>query len=1141
VANRVVSVALRAEIGQYMAGMAQAAGATKGLGETADVTGKKAKSGFDIASKGALLMGGAVVAGLGLAVSKSMDFEKSMSAVQAATQASASTLGDLREAAMRAGADTQYSATEAADAITEMAKAGVSAKDIMGGGLAGALDLAAAGQLEVADAAGIAAVAMTQFNLSGEDLPHVADLLAAGAGKTMGSVDDLGQALNQAGLIASAAGLSIEETTGGLAAFASAGLIGSDAGTSFKTMLQALQAPTGKSAELMESLGINMYDANGNMLGLSEMAGQLQDALGHLTEEQRNAALAQIFGSDAVRAANVLYKEGAAGITEWTAKVNDSGYAQEQAAALTDNLAGDLERLGGSFETLMIGMGSGAQGPLREVVQALTGMLDVASGVLEFWSDLPGPVQAGVAALGALALLNGPLSGVLGTLRGFGGSAIAPAAGTVSAFGQALGYARANGDGLGTVLRSVGDYAGGQFKGAMSGLMAMLGGPWGMAMAAATVVVTMFGSAISDASAQEDKWAQSFLEGGNSIKNTMAEIAAERAKYGDNWVGDLSYNIDQFFGLASSMEDAKAKAREMYDAMTPLQQAQQNVTFDTNRLAEAIDRFGEGSPQAAQAADLLAASQERLASRQGAVTAATDQATASLLAAQDPAAAMQERLEGISDAASNSSKQIDLYKTSLDVLNGAHITAIQAESDFYAALADTSTALEGATGRVIDETGALDLHTVAGRKTADALVGVKDKADQWIATMIEQGATSEQANAKDAELRQSFYDTALQMTGSRDAAQKLTDSIYGIPESRTTQINANTAGASSAISGLQAQIDAIARDRTASINFRATLPDLNGAASGSGRPGLATGGHVRGPGSGTSDSIPVNLSNGEYVIKASRVREIGVGTLNDVNAGRRGFADGGLVSLEALANTSDAVAGLGRFGDQLSSAVSKAASSLAATSAAAGPAGAGGGMSGTWTSIWGIVKAAIPQARQNSTYRPGDPGYHGKNKAVDFGFGSGPGGAGSAGLASIARFLYTGYGRSLAEIIYDGIGDNTPDVKNGRDHVYNAATRAQHHNHVHAAVYDQGGPLYPGWTMAYNGTGQTEHVIKSREFSGASARPAESIDYVRLGAAIAANSGSPVTIQTADNPRAIVRALDAREHQQAALASPWGG
>ena len=97
-----------------------------------------------------------------------------------------------------------------------------------------ALSLAAAGQLGVAEAASIAAIAVKQFNLEGSDVPHVADLLAAGAGKAVGDVRDLSAALGQAGLVANGAGQSIEATTGVLAAFADAGLLGSDAGTSLK-------------------------------------------------------------------------------------------------------------------------------------------------------------------------------------------------------------------------------------------------------------------------------------------------------------------------------------------------------------------------------------------------------------------------------------------------------------------------------------------------------------------------------------------------------------------------------------------------------------------------------------------------------------------------------------------------------------------------------------------------------------------------------------------------------------------------------------------------------------------------------------------------------------------------------------------
>ncbi|MDV3197460.1 MAG: phage tail tape measure protein, partial [Sweet potato little leaf phytoplasma] len=141
---------------------------------------------------------------------------------------------------------------------------------------------------------------MTQFKLSGEDIPHIADLLAAGAGKAQGSVHDMGEALNQAGLVASQTGLSIEETTGGLAAFASAGLTGSDAGTSFKTMLAAMTPNSKEAAKAMEELGLSAFDANGEFIGLSEYAGVLQSSLSKMTDEQRIATMETIFGSDAI-------------------------------------------------------------------------------------------------------------------------------------------------------------------------------------------------------------------------------------------------------------------------------------------------------------------------------------------------------------------------------------------------------------------------------------------------------------------------------------------------------------------------------------------------------------------------------------------------------------------------------------------------------------------------------------------------------------------------------------------------------------------------------------------------------------------------------------------------------------------------
>jgi len=1118
-ASRVVAVALKAEIGQYVAGMAKAAASTTALGQASDNVAQKTKGNFDVVGKMSQYAGLAAAGALVGVIAKSTEFETAMSAVQAATGATAATLEDLREAAMEAGAATQYSATEAATAITEMSKAGVSAADIMGGGLDGALALAAAGQLAVADAAEIASVAMTQFNLSGEDLPHVADLLAAGAGKAMGSVDDLGQALNQAGLVASAAGLNIEETTGGLAAFASAGLVGSDAGTSFKSMLQALQAPTGKSSELMAELGLNMYDSQGNMLGLAEMAGQLQSQLGGLTEEQRNAALAQIFGSDAVRAANVLYREGSTGIQSWTAAVNDQGYASEQAAALTDNLKGDLERLGGAFDTLLISLGSGAQGPLRDVVQLFTGLLEGVSGVVGVISDLPGPVLAAAGAIGAVAILNGPLSGVLGTLRGFGSNVLGGVTGTTSAFGEALGYARANGDGLGTVLRSVGGYAGGQLKAGLGGVVGLLGGPWGIAMAGAAAGVSYITSTMEDADRQTQDWTQSILNGTTAADGLNEAYLAQYGGEKPDWLQQQS----ELLGFTSSLEDAEAGARELYDAMDPLAQAQQNVTYDTNRLVEAIDKFGENSPEAQQAAELLAESNARLAGRQDAVTAATEAADAALAESNGTLVTAAEETESYTDILSAANTQLDELVASLAYLAGEQVSLTQAQNDVNAAIMDATESFDENGGSVVNAAGQLDQYTRNGIEAYDRLVAMGEANNTLIATMEQQGQTSEAVAGKDAELRESFIVTAEQMGLNREEAENYANQILGIPEDRTTQINANTETAASRISSIASalfglpdgQVDVNANTNPAEqalqdfLRAKANLGLTVSGFLGFGGPNRANGGPITGPGTGRSDSIlgvdaftgmPTSyVSNGEFVTN-QREYQRNRPLVEAINAGAvpaginpadlRFLAAGGPVLGTKTIDVGMSLAGV-------TTALAAAASDAPV---AAGPAGSGS-IGGTWSSIYNVVKAAIPAARQNSTFRRGDPGYHGKNKAVDFGYGSGPGGAGSAGLASINRFLYDNYGSKLAELIYDGIGDDRPDIKNGRPHTYNAATRAQHANHVHAANYrdggmvgtpsnphirDAGGPLLPGFT--YNGTGRNEMVLpmSSREFAGGS-------------------------------------------------------
>lgn len=248
-ADRVTRVRLSLVAQDYTAGMEKAAKATRDVNSESQKLAAQ-KEVFDAIGKASLAVGALAAAGVALAVAKFAEFDKQMSAVQAATHESATNMAALRDAALEAGADTVFSATEAAQAVEELGKAGVSTADTLSGGLTGSLDLAAAGGLAVGRAAEVAASALTQFGLAGKDVPHVADVLAAGAGKAQGSVEDMSQALNQSGLVASQMGLSLEETVGSLSSFASAGLVGSDAGTSFRSALLRLANPTTRRARL---------------------------------------------------------------------------------------------------------------------------------------------------------------------------------------------------------------------------------------------------------------------------------------------------------------------------------------------------------------------------------------------------------------------------------------------------------------------------------------------------------------------------------------------------------------------------------------------------------------------------------------------------------------------------------------------------------------------------------------------------------------------------------------------------------------------------------------------------------------------------------------------------------------------------
>jgi TP901 family phage tail tape measure protein len=382
---------------EFKAGMAQARSEMNATSKAAQNT-KKSLTGIQT---GAAIVATGVVAALGGATMAAANFEKQLSAIEAVSGASQSEMDTLSKLIMDLGESSVYSASQVGVAAEEMIKAGISLEDIIGGGLAGALDLASAGSLALGDAAEIASTALNAFKADGLEVSDAANLLAGAANASATSVGELKFGLSMVSAVASGAGMSFKDTTTALAVFAQNGLKGSDAGTSLKTMLMNLSPSTKAASEQMKELGIitkdgsnQFYDAQGNLKSLSDITDVLRDSLDELNPKERGEALREMFGADAIRAGTILFKEGADGI-EAMAAAMDKVKAADVAKVKLDNLIGSFEEFKGALETAGIKIGNEFLPVFKEIVQEGT-------EVIRMFSSLdPSVVATGLKMAGA--------------------------------------------------------------------------------------------------------------------------------------------------------------------------------------------------------------------------------------------------------------------------------------------------------------------------------------------------------------------------------------------------------------------------------------------------------------------------------------------------------------------------------------------------------------------------------------------------------------------------------------------------------------------------------------------------------------------------------------------------------------------
>lgn len=408
--------ALRKEVGSANADLAKVSAVTGEFGNKVKGVGQS------------LLPVTGALTGVGAASTvMANNFNDAMSQAAGALDKSMSEMEDLRQLAIQTGQDTVFSATDAGNAITELAKGGLTEADIKAGALKTTMDLAASSGMDLGEAANVVVQAMGAFGLSANESAEAANALAGAAAASSTDVEPLTQALAQCSAGAKNAGWSIQETTAVLARFADAGIEGSDAGTSLKTMLQRLAAPTDSAATMIEQLGIQTRDSNGDLLGASEIAEELQNKLGGLDSASRDAALSTIFGSDAMRAATVMMDSGTEGIQKYINAANDQEAAQRLANSQMSDGSRAIEELKGSLETAAIQIGDTLAPIVQKVAELITALVNK-------FSALPEGVQQVIVVVGILVAALGPLLMVIGQIS-LGISAVAGALSKLSGIG----------------------------------------------------------------------------------------------------------------------------------------------------------------------------------------------------------------------------------------------------------------------------------------------------------------------------------------------------------------------------------------------------------------------------------------------------------------------------------------------------------------------------------------------------------------------------------------------------------------------------------------------------------------------------------------------------------------------------------
>ena len=369
------------------------------------------------------------------AVNVGKEFESAMSQVQAtmlldtSTAEGAAAYATLEEAARECGRSTAFSATEAAEALNYLALAGYDA-DKAATALPTVLKLAGAGAMDLAAASDMVTDSMSALGIEAtkENLTGFSDQLAQTASKANTSVAQLGEAILTVGGTAKGLAGGTTELNTALGILADNGLKGAEGGTHLRNMILSLQNPTDNAAKALKKMGVDVYDANGNMRGLNDVFKDLNGAMDGMTSKQKDSLMSTIFNKTDLTAANAMLSNCTDRFDELSAAIeNSAGACEDMYAIQLDNLDGDIKILQSGLSDLGISIYQDLNGPLRSMTQLATGMVEELSAA---YSE--GGMQGMVGAVG------GCLSETVNVIAGYAPQVVSMGIDLIGSFVQGI-------------------------------------------------------------------------------------------------------------------------------------------------------------------------------------------------------------------------------------------------------------------------------------------------------------------------------------------------------------------------------------------------------------------------------------------------------------------------------------------------------------------------------------------------------------------------------------------------------------------------------------------------------------------------------------------------------------------------------